>query len=129
MDADRLARLTEQQRACLRFAFAHMSPADIAPHLGITPDLVEREIRTAMRTLGVADRRAAARMLAEHEGAVAGPAEPAQLAFHEDQTPFEVTPNPPPSAAAPPTRAGSLAPLAWIALAAIAAALAYAALR
>jgi len=134
MDADRLARLTEQQRACLRFVFAHMSPAQIAPILDISPDLAEREIRAAMRTLGSGSRRAAARLLAEHEGAVARPSVMtgmAGMALNEDQASFDVSPAPePPSpAAAPPTRAGGLARLTWIALAAIAAALAYAALH
>lgn len=129
MNPDRLARLTDQQRACLRFVFAHMTSKDIAPLLGLTPESVEREIRAAMRALGAGDRRAAARMLAEHEGAVreppaafAPPAEPA-LALREEQAPFE--------AAAPesPRDGGGGRWLAWLVLAGIGAALAYALLR
>jgi DNA-binding CsgD family transcriptional regulator len=69
MDPDRLARLTEQQRACLRYVFAHLTSKEIAPHLGIAPNSVDQHIKAAMRTLGTSDRRAAARMLAEYEGA------------------------------------------------------------
>lgn len=69
MNSDRLARLTEQQRICLRLVFAHMTSKEIAPLLGIEPNSVDQHIKAAMRVLGVADRRAAARLLAEHEGA------------------------------------------------------------
>lgn len=119
MDSDRLARLTEQQRACLRFVFAHLTSKEIAPHLGIAPNSVDQHIKAAMRVLGVSDRRAAARMLAEHEGAaprqplvyqmpeLAGDGDSAtlaasiesgrrhhDLAMREEQTPFEASPVP-----------------------------------
>lgn len=119
MDSDRLARLTEQQRACLRFVFAHMTSKEIAPHLGIAPNSVDQHIKAAMRTLGVSDRRAAARMLAEHEDAdvrqplvyqmpeVASYDDPATLAasvengrrqhgvaMQEEQAAFEASPGP-----------------------------------
>jgi DNA-binding CsgD family transcriptional regulator len=68
MDPYRLARLTEQQRICLRFVYSHMTSKEIAPLLGIEPGSVDQHIKAAMRVLGVADRRSAARMLAEHEG-------------------------------------------------------------
>ncbi len=68
MDADRLARLTEQQRACLRLVSANMTSKEIAPYLGIEPGSVDQHLKAAMRILGVGDRRAAARLLAEHEG-------------------------------------------------------------
>lgn len=67
MDTERLARLTEQQRTCLRFVYRHMTSKEIAPILGIEPGSVDQHIKAAMRVLGVADRRTAARMLAEHE--------------------------------------------------------------
>jgi DNA-binding CsgD family transcriptional regulator len=69
MDRDRLDRLTEQQRACLRMVYQHMTSKEIAPRLGIEPGSVDQHIKAAMRTLGVGERRAAARMLAEHEAA------------------------------------------------------------
>jgi DNA-binding CsgD family transcriptional regulator len=67
MDSKRIARLTEQQRACLRFVYAHLTSKEIAPLLGIEPGSVDQHIKAAMRTLGVSDRRTAARIFAEHE--------------------------------------------------------------
>ncbi|HWT14039.1 MAG TPA: helix-turn-helix transcriptional regulator [Allosphingosinicella sp.] len=68
MDPDRLARLTEQQRTCLRYVYSHMTSKEIAPLLGIEPGSVDQHIKAAMRVLGVGDRRSAAKLLAEHEG-------------------------------------------------------------
>lgn len=73
MDRKRIARLTEQQRACLRLVFAHLTSKEIAPLLGIEPGSVDQHIKAAMKTLGVGDRRSAARLLAEHEAAQDGP--------------------------------------------------------
>lgn len=67
MDADRLARLTEKQRACLRLVNRHKSSKMIAPLLGITPEAVDQRLKTAVRILGVASRYEAALLLAEHE--------------------------------------------------------------
>ena len=67
MDLDRIARLTDQQRVCLRLVYAHLSSKEIAPLVGVEPGTVDQYIKAAMRILGVSDRRAAARMLAEHE--------------------------------------------------------------
>src|SRR5687768_14685967 len=67
MDQHRLARLTEQQRTCLRHVYSHLTSKEIAPLMGIEPGSVDQHIKGAMRVLGVGDRRAAARMLAEHE--------------------------------------------------------------
>lgn len=121
MDQNRIARLTDQQRACLRLVYAHMTSKEIAPLLGIEPNSVDQHIKAAMRVLGVGDRRAAARLLAEHEGAVDArrlvhqsldiAAAPEPLAFdsssadgrrersrssgeamREEQAPFEVAP-------------------------------------
>jgi DNA-binding CsgD family transcriptional regulator len=68
MDADRLARLTEKQRQCLRMVYLHMQSKEIAPVLGIEPGSVDQHIKDAMRILGVGSRRSAALILAEHEG-------------------------------------------------------------
>ena len=73
MDPHRIARLTEQQRACLRLVFAHLTSKEIAPIMGIEPGSVDQHIKAAMKTLGVGDRRSAARLLAEHEAAPEGP--------------------------------------------------------
>lgn len=70
MDRKRIARLTEQQRTCLRFVYAHMTSKEIAPLLGIEPGSVDQHIKAAMRTLGVGDRRTAAKILAEEEAAL-----------------------------------------------------------
>src|ERR1044072_2814751 len=69
MDSDRIERLTDKQRACLRLVYAHMSSKEIAPRLGVEPGTVDQYIKAAMRTLGVSERRGAARRLAEQEGA------------------------------------------------------------
>ncbi len=73
MDSRRLARLTDQQRICLRHVYAHMTSKEIAPLMGIEPGSVDQHIKAAMRVLGVGDRRSAARILAEHEGLAAAP--------------------------------------------------------
>ncbi|HEY0011396.1 MAG TPA: helix-turn-helix transcriptional regulator [Allosphingosinicella sp.] len=68
MDAKRLARLTDQQRTCLRLVSAGLTSKEIAPSLGIEPGSVDQHIKAAMRILDVGDRRTAARLLADHEG-------------------------------------------------------------
>ncbi|HEX8512951.1 MAG TPA: helix-turn-helix transcriptional regulator [Allosphingosinicella sp.] len=67
MDPKRIARLTEQQRACLRHVYAHLTSKEIAPIMGIAPGSVDQHIKAAMRILNVEDRRTAARVLAEYE--------------------------------------------------------------
>jgi DNA-binding CsgD family transcriptional regulator len=64
---DRLAKLSEGQRECLRMVYRHMETKEIARALGISPDGVSQRIKAAMRTLGVDRRRDAARILAEAE--------------------------------------------------------------
>jgi hypothetical protein len=48
--------------------FEHMSSKDIARSLSISPHTVDQRLRLAMRTLGVASRVEAARLLADAEG-------------------------------------------------------------
>ncbi|HEX9933024.1 MAG TPA: helix-turn-helix transcriptional regulator [Allosphingosinicella sp.] len=67
MDANRIERLTQQQRVCLRHVYAHMTSKEIALLLGIRPGSVDQHLKSAMQILGVAERRAAARLLVEHE--------------------------------------------------------------
>ena len=67
MDPKRIARLTEQQRACLRHVYAHRTSKEIAPLMGIEPGSVDQHIKAAMKTLGVGDRRTAARIFAERD--------------------------------------------------------------
>jgi DNA-binding CsgD family transcriptional regulator len=102
MDRDRLDRLTEQQRACLRMVYQHMTSKEIAPRLGIEPGSVDQHIKAAMRRLGVGERRAAARMLAEHEAA--GHARPLPAKF---QPPLPIW-------GGKPSDLGPLRRLAWI---------------
>jgi DNA-binding CsgD family transcriptional regulator len=69
MRDDRLSKVTEGQRACLRFVFMHFSSKDIARELGISPHTVDQRIRVAIQQLGVTSRVEAARLLAASEGA------------------------------------------------------------
>ena len=66
--ASRLAQLTDGQRDCLRAVYAHMTSKDIARALGISPHTVDMRLRTAMKTLAVASRIEAARLLIDGEG-------------------------------------------------------------
>ncbi len=66
-EAERLARLTDGQKQCLRLVYRHMSSKDIARELGISPHSVDARLRSAIRALGVATRTDAALRLAAHE--------------------------------------------------------------
>jgi len=134
MDSARLARLTEQQRLCLRLVYAHMTSKEIAPHLGIEPGSVDQHIKTAMRVLGVGDRRSAARMLAEYEDGRATCAVPA-VRMQEEQAAFHVARPPPLAPRLPlpleglrPTHVGWRRRLGWIVGIAIGCAFAFGAL-
>ena len=67
MNPDRIERLTDKQRQCLRLVYAHKETKEIARILGLSPDGVTQRIKAAMRTLGVDKRRDAALILAEAE--------------------------------------------------------------
>lgn len=67
MNKARIARLSEAQRACLRRVLAHQTSKDIARELGISPHTVDQRLRVAAKTLGVAGRIEAAKLLAAHE--------------------------------------------------------------
>ncbi len=62
-----LALLTEGQRDCLRLVYSHMTSKDIARILGVSPHTVDMRLRTAMKTLSVASRIEAARLLVLQE--------------------------------------------------------------
>ncbi|WP_265564543.1 response regulator transcription factor [Sphingomicrobium arenosum] len=64
---DRLSRLSDGQRECLRLVAAHHNSKEIAAKLDISPHTVDQRIRIALQTLGVSRRQEAARLLAEHE--------------------------------------------------------------
>jgi DNA-binding CsgD family transcriptional regulator len=107
MTPQRLARLTEQQRICLRHVYAHKTSKEIAPLLGIEPGSVDQHIKAAMRLLDVPDRRTAARLLAEHEGPAAGPAttpsSPVQPLVYQSP---DIAPRPDPAMMGPPIESG-----------------------
>lgn len=134
MDVDRLARLTDKQRTCLRLVYAHMSSKEIALHLGIEPGTVDQYVKAAMRILGVGDRRAAAKLLAEFEESGPRPSPEAGVRMQDAQTPFQAAPPrrepllPLPLEGLRPTQVGWMKRLAWIAAIAIGGALAFAAL-
>lgn len=91
MHTDRLAKLTEKQRICLRLVYLHRSSKEIARELGIGSDAVDQRLKTAMRTLGVDSRVEAARLLAMHEGT----APYQQLVYQtSDVVPDPVSPSP-----------------------------------
>lgn len=92
MDRDRIERLTDKQRECLRLVYRHMETKEIARVLGLSPDGVTQRIKTAMKTLGVDRRRDAARILAEAEGPTAYPPHvypPRDIAIASDPVMFE----------------------------------------
>lgn len=69
MESDRIHKLTEAQRVCLRMVLMHLSSKDIARELGISPHTVDQRLRLAIQALGVANRFEAARILAKYESA------------------------------------------------------------
>ena len=128
MDADRLARLTEQQRVCLRLVYGTPDfKGDRAAIWASSRAAVDQHIKAAMRVLGVGDRRAAARMLAEHEGA----AEP--VVMREEQAAFRMVREREPLLPLPyeglrPTKVGWTKRLAWISAIAVGCMISFAAL-
>jgi len=65
---DRLARLTEREKMCLRQWLQHKSAKEIALELGITHHAVEKRLKMARIKLDAASSLHAARMLGEAEG-------------------------------------------------------------
>jgi DNA-binding CsgD family transcriptional regulator len=74
-----IPRLTEGQRDCLRLVYKHMTSKDIARELGVSPHTVDMRLRTAMKTLAVASRIEAARLLVQSEALHGGPDDAAML--------------------------------------------------
>lgn len=131
MDQERLARLTEQQRVCLRLVYTHMTSKEIAQLLGVEPGSVDQHVKTAMRILGVNERRVAARLLADYEEE-GGISVAAGSRMQDEQMAFLVTPPrlepllPLPWEGLRPTDVGWKRRLAWIAALAIGCAIALA---
>lgn len=60
-------QITESQRTCLRLVGEGMSSKEIAQKTGLSYRTVDQYINQAARTLGAANRREAARILASHD--------------------------------------------------------------
>jgi len=67
-NADRLARLTEREKQCLRQWLQHKSAKEIAVDLGISYHAVEKRLKMARIKLNAASSLHAARMLGQAEG-------------------------------------------------------------
>lgn len=67
MNDDRISKLTDGQRDCLRLVHAHYQIKEIAAALKIAPSTVNARLERARRTLGAHNSNEAARMLAQHE--------------------------------------------------------------
>ena len=74
--ARRVERLTPAQLDCLRLVDQHLSSKEIAGRLEISPHTVDQRIRLALQTLGVENRKHAARLVARHS-------EPYQRLIHQ----------------------------------------------
>jgi DNA-binding CsgD family transcriptional regulator len=129
MDNDRISRLTERQCLSLRLVYAHMSSKEIARHLGIEPGSVDQHIKSAMRILGVSNRREAAKMLADSEKDSRGVSEtPADSIGMSAPTPFRGSLLPLSINGSRPTDIGWTKRLGWIAAITVGAALSFGAL-
>lgn len=67
MDYAAISKLTARQRDCLRLVLHHMQSKEIGRELGISPMTVDNHFRSAIQTLGVANRLEAARLLDSYE--------------------------------------------------------------
>ena len=67
-NGERLARLTEREKVCLRQWLQHKSAKEIAVDLSISHHAVEKRLKMARAKLGAASSLEAARLLSEAEG-------------------------------------------------------------
>ena len=98
-----LALLTEGQRDCLRLVYQHMTSKDIARVLNVSPHTVDMRLRTAMKTLGVASRIEAARLLWVEENGADAPSAGYQTLIYQ---PPELVPEPDQAIVAAPASDG-----------------------
>lgn len=68
ISAERIARLSPGQRACLRLVHERLTSKDIARELAISPHTVDQRLRQAIEILGVTSRVEAARAFAAQDG-------------------------------------------------------------
>tara|TARA_R110000868_G_scaffold123031_15_gene326015 strand:- start:686 stop:1291 length:606 start_codon:yes stop_codon:yes gene_type:complete len=66
---DRIAKLSDVQKQCLRLAASGRSSKEIAPEVGLSHQTVDQYIHRARVTLGAENRRDAARILMDAESA------------------------------------------------------------
>jgi DNA-binding CsgD family transcriptional regulator len=66
--AERVAKLSSGQLACLQLVDQHLSSKEIAQELGISSHTVDQRVRGALHTLGVERRAQAARLVAYAAG-------------------------------------------------------------
>lgn len=78
--------LTPRQRDCLRLVPTRNSK-EIAQILGISPNVVDKHVKAAMRTLGVSSRQHAARSLIESEAGRDQPLAPQSQALFDGPGP------------------------------------------
>lgn len=71
MDRERLEKLSEMQRACLRLVAQLRKTEQIAAELGIAPSTVNTHIERAITRLGVPNRREAARLVVDYDATCA----------------------------------------------------------
>lgn len=64
---DRVGKLSDVQKQCLRLAAQGRSSKEIAPLVGLTHQTVDQYLHRARQLLGAANRREAARILTEIE--------------------------------------------------------------
>lgn len=141
MSTDRINRLTDRQRECLRLLYAHYKPGEIATRLGISTDRVNQHLKAARERLGVSRSIDAARQLAAFENASShavgdhavglvphpptaddepafdeGADHGATAVLHEELAPYHVEPDPGLAADLPlplPTRRRPFNELSW----------------
>ncbi len=65
---ERLGKLTDGQRACLRGVLGMKTSKQIGAELGISPHTVDKRLKDAMRLLGTSTRAGAAQMLLAERG-------------------------------------------------------------
>ena len=101
-----LELLTKREREALRLVSEHRLSKEIGPLMGVSKSRADALVESACRKLGVNGRRAAARVLSEHERVAAGVASTVGFAAgdygirsHPDPIGLAaVPPSPPPSA-------------------------------
>jgi DNA-binding CsgD family transcriptional regulator len=80
MDEQKIERLTDRQKDCLRLVARGFTSKEIGRLLDLSPSTVDNHITMAVQLLGAPSRGAAARALAGLEGGQYLPSQPPELA-------------------------------------------------